>query len=140
MHSPTCRGSVVMEGYRGRPLRALQFRLHGGKGVRFTSAVAGSALDDRALWFFGSLIAPEGKTAGTDGEDTIRVVLFAKTAVGLSSSVRYELLRFTFDIVSNRRTPVRFHLEEVLGALENGEEAGVIAGPEHLPGRPEKRP
>ena len=133
---PACRGSVVLHGYRGEDLRALQFQIRGGKGVRFTDASAGSAVEDVHSWFFGMTIASKQPHAKPDMEDTIRVVIFSKTPAGLSSSSDLELLRFTADSIANRTGSMRLLLQDVLGALANGDEAGVRAASGQKPDPP----
>jgi hypothetical protein len=123
-------GVVILQGYAGKPMTALQFELTGGKGIRFMDVRPGTGVEDERLWSVNTVVASEQSPAATRGEDTIRVVLFARTTAGLASSSNTAILKFSVanDSKSIQRAVIR--LAGVVGALPTGERAGVIAGAE----------
>jgi hypothetical protein len=115
--------------YAGKPLKGLQLRIIVSGPVRVASVRAGSALAKAGEWNLHSVIARSAPAPGAPYQDTVKAVFYGNGPAALAGGAPAHLLTLAFDTTDARRSAgptVRLSLRGVLGALDNGDNAGVV--------------
>jgi hypothetical protein len=119
--------TIGLEGYVGQPLKALQLRVISKGGVRLRSVERGADIQSNAEWNLSHVIVH-----GKSGVDTAKVVIFGFGTTSLPVRQYSALLTVTYDVLSSNGTnTATFSFSGVLGALARGENANIVAAPQH---------
>jgi hypothetical protein len=116
---------VSLSGYIGQPLKALQLRVISSNELRLRNVERGIDINNSSEWNLSHVIVH-----GKKGVDTAKVVIFGLGATSLPPREYSELLVVTYDVISSSHgKSAKVWLANVLGALQRGENAQIVAGP-----------
>jgi hypothetical protein len=124
------RERVVLSGYTGSAMTALQFTIVCEWPYRLAGVGRGERTADSTIWRLYSEMRPGKGTRA--GADTVRVILLSTSLAGITASEVSGLLSLTIRRpVSPSATAEGAYLRitEVIGALPTGDNAHLTTGP-----------